>query len=208
MKRQLKRPVVYSLYAISFILLVGGIVLLGFATRRDTNENFEYVSRGILDYEEYVQVVTTNNTVIRPYLDSDIQIVKNYYDYTADAPAQQNSIIFYENTYIPSSGVSYSNGKQFDVVAIYDGKVIDVKEDDILGKTVSIEHSNGMISNYQSLSDVTVSKDDNVVKGQIIAKSSTSNISADLGNHLYFELVINGECVNPENYYGKSIDEI
>ncbi len=208
MKRQLKRPVVYSLYAISFILLVGGIVLLGFATRRDTDENFEYVSRGILDYEEYVQVVTTNNTVIRPYLDSDIQIVKNYYDYTADAPAQQNSIIFYENTYIPSSGVSYSNGKQFDVVAIYDGKVIDVKEDDILGKTVSIEHSNGMISNYQSLSDVTVSKDDNVVKGQIIAKSSTSNISADLGNHLYFELVINGECVNPENYYGKSIDEI
>ena len=208
MKRQLKRPVVYSLYAISFILLVGGIVLLGFATRRDTDENFEYVSRGILDYEEYVQVVTTNNTVIRPYLDSDIQIVKNYYDYTADAPAQQNSIIFYENTYIPSSGVSYSNGKQFDVVAIYDGKVIDVKEDDILGKTVSIEHSNGMISNYQSLSDVTVSKDDNVVKGQIIAKSSTSNISADLGNHLYFELVINAECVNPENYYGKSIDEI
>ena len=73
---------------------------------------------------------------------------------------------------------------------------------------MSIEHSNGMISNYQSLSDVTVSKDDNVVKGQIIAKSSTSNISADLGNHLYFELVINGECVNPENYYGKSIDEI
>ena len=109
MKRQLKRPVVYSLYAISFILLVGGIVLLGFATRRDTDENFEYVSRGILDYEEYVQVVTTNNTVIRPYLDSDIQIVKNYYDYTADAPAQWRGL----HTPPPCAGRSAAPRRSF-----------------------------------------------------------------------------------------------
>ena len=40
------------------------------------------------------------------------------------------------------------------------------------------------------------------------SRESTSNISSELENHLYFELIINGECVNPENYYDKSINEL
>ena len=47
-----------------------------------------------------------------------------------------------------------------------------------------------------------------VLKSQVIAKSSTSNISKDLGNHLYFELIVDGKCVNPEDYYDKSINEL
>lgn len=208
MKRQLKKSVVNGLYVISFTLLVGGIVLLGVLTKKADSKNYEYVSKGILDYEEYVQVVTTTPTIVRPYIDSNINVVKNYYDYLAESKLQEESLIYYEGTYIQSSGVSYSNGNVFDVISILNGTVKEVKEDATLGNIITIEHENGITSIYQSVSDIAVSTGDSVTQGQLIAKSSTSNISTELNNHLYFELIVNGECVNPENYYNKAINEI
>ena len=174
----------------------------------ENNDYYEYVSKGILDYEERVPVVNPNTKIIRPYIDSDVKIVKRFYDYNDEAQNQEKSLIYYEGTYIPSSGVSYSKGDVFDVVAIYDGKVKEVKEDTILGNVITIEHDNGLISMYESVSDITVKAGDSVICGQIIAKSSTSNISTDLGNHLYFELILNGVSINPENYYDKLISEL
>jgi stage II sporulation protein Q len=208
MKRQLKQSVVYGLYALSFILLISGIAILGFAVRRKGNDDFQYVSKGILDYEEKVPVVNTDIKILRPYTDKDVKLVKSFYDYKSDASEQEKSLIYFEGTYIQSSGVAYSNGEVFDVVAIYDGKVKEIKEDITLGNVIIIEHENGVISVYQSVSDIAVKQGDNVVAGELIAKSSTSNISTDLGNHLYFELIIDGVCVNPENYYDKLINEL
>ena len=209
MKRQLKRSVVYTLYAISFLFLIGGVLFLGFtASRLSNKDNTNYVSKGILDYEQRVPVVNTNATIIRPYLDQEVKLVKSFYDYKGEAESQEKSLIYYEGTYMPSSGVAYSKGDTFDVIAIYNGKVKEIKEDTTLGNVVTIEHENGVISVYQSISDIIVKEGDNVTRGQIIGKSSTSNISTDLGNHLYFELIVDGVCVNPENYYDKEISEL
>ena len=208
MKRRLKRSVVYVLYGISFMLLVGGIAILGFATTKTNSEQTSFVSKGILDYEENIPVVNTGVKIIRPYIDNEIKIVKNFYDYQAEASEQENSLIYYEGTYMQSSGVSYSKNDSFDVIAILDGVVREVKEDETLGNVITIEHSNGITSVYQSIKDFAVKVNDPVVAGQTIAKSSTSNISTELENHLYFELIIDGICVNPEDYYDKSIDEL
>ena len=208
MSRQLKKSVVYGLYGISFTLLVGGIVLLGVLTKKADTEEYEYVSKGILDYEQYVQVVNTSPIISRPYNDTSVSIVKNYYDYKAESTLQESSIIYYEGTYIQSSGVSYSNGNAFDVTSILDGTVKEIKEDNLLGNVITIEHQNGITSIYQSIDDIAVNTGDTVFQGQVIAKSATSNISTELNNHLYFELIVNGECVNPENYYDKAISEI
>lgn len=207
-KRQLKKSVIYSLYGISFSLLVGGIILLGLATKEVTEETFNYVSKSIFDYEEEVKVVNTTNAIIKPYTDSNVKIVKNYYDYQADIDSQENSLIYYQNTYIQSSGVSYSNGSTFDVVSILEGTVKEVLLDETLGNSITIEHSNGVVSVYQSVTNITVKEGDVINKGFVIATSSTSNISTDLNNHLYFELIIDGICVNPEEYYDKLINEI
>lgn len=208
MKRQLKKSVVYGLYALSFTLLVGGIAILGFATKEVSEQEVKYVSKGILDYEEKVPVVNTEVKIVRPYTDSEVKVSKNFYDYQAEAKDQESSLIYYEGTYMPSSGVSYSKGDAFDVVSILDGTVKEVKEDTTLGNVITIEHENGITSVYQSVGEISVKADDIVTSGQIIAKSATSNISTDLGNHLYFELIIDGVCVNPENYYNKAIDEL
>ena len=209
MKRRLKQSVVYSMYAVSFALLIGGIIVLGYANNKDTSENYQYVSKGILDYEGKVPVVNIDKMILRPYIDTEVKLVRNFYDYKADASLQEKSLIYYEGTYLPSSGVSYSKGDtSFDVVSILDGKVKEIKQDEILGNSITIEHENGIVSIYQSISDISVKENDSVVAGQVIAKSSTSNISTDLGNHLYFELIVNGNTVNPENYYNKSINEL
>ena len=146
--------------------------------------------------------------IARPYIDKDVNVVKSYYDYKAEAASQENSLIYYEDTYMQSSGVAYSKGDVFDVVSILDGTVTEVKEDTTLGNVITIKHENGIVSVYQSLSDIQVKENDVVTSGQILAKSSTSNISTELENHLYFELIVNGTCVNPENYYDKSVNEI
>ncbi|MBE6139400.1 MAG: M23 family metallopeptidase [Firmicutes bacterium] len=208
MKRQLKKSVVYGLYALSFTLLVGGIAILGFVAKDVSEQKTSYVSKGILDYEEKVPVVNTEVKIVRPYTDQEVKVSKNFYDYQDESSEQEQSLIYYEGTYMQSSGVSYSKGDAFDVVAILDGTVKEVKEDTTLGNIITIEHENGITSVYQSVGEISVKVDDVVVGGQVIAKSATSNISTELGNHLYFELIIDGICVDPENYYDKSINEL
>ena len=212
MKRQLKKSVVYGLYTISFSLLLGGVIGLGVVAKNisepKSSPEYRYVSKGILDYEQRVPVVSIDYKISRPYTDGDVKIVTHFYDYKSDSDTQEKSLIYYEGIYMPSSGVSYSSGEVFDVIAIYDGKVKEVKDDTTLGNVITIEHENGIISIYQSVSDISVKEGDTVSRGQTIAKSGTSNISTNLGNHLYFELIIDGECVNPENYYDKSINEL
>ena len=76
--------------------------------------------------------------IIRPYTDSDVKIVKNYYNYQGTEDEQKESIIYYEDTYMPSSGVSYGKDEEFDVVAILDGKVTKVSNDDTVGNIMEM----------------------------------------------------------------------
>ena len=209
MNRRLKRPVVYSLYVIGFGLLLGGILLLEFNNKKlDTKKpDYQYVSKTGITRED-IPVVNTKTTIIRPYTDSDVKIVKNFYNYQGTEDEQKESIIYYQDTYMPSSGVSYGKDTEFDVVSILDGKVTKVSNDDTVGNIITIEHDNGIVSTYESIKDITVKEGDTVKQGMKIATSSTANITSDLKNHLYFELSIKEKLVNPEDYFDKSLDEI
>ena len=170
-------------------------------------ENLEYVSYEVLtDNIMPVSKEETTDEIVRPYTDTSVEIGKSYYDYKEESENQEDSIIYYENTYIQNTGVDYISKNVFDVNAIADGKVISVTEDDIVGITVKIEHNNNMISVYQSIKDVTVKENDQITKGQVIATSGTNNISSDLGNHLHFELYTNGQVVDPSLYIDKELN--
>jgi len=208
-QRRLKRTMVPVVYSVAVVAVLG----LAFVLERATSpsqfkdeDHYGYVSKTIFD--ETQAVVSTDTKVMRPYLDNEIKIVKNYYDYKAEASVQENSLIFHENTYMQNSGVSYSGKENFDVIAILDGTVTNVTEDKLLGNIVEIKHENDMISTYQSLSAVNVKKDDVVKQGQLLGKSGTSNISKELNDHLHFELSYKGATVNPEDYFDKKISEL
>ena len=95
----------------------------------------------------------------------------------------------------------------FDVVSVLDGTVVDVREDELLGTVVEIKHDNDFISSYQSLSEVSVKKNDTIKQGQVIGKSGTNTIDQDLGNHLHFELYKSGEVVDPSKYFDQVISD-
>jgi len=210
-KRKLKLFVVPMIYAFSIIVFVFSMYFIEKLVNNLTfskNDTIEYVDSEIVEKDDYLPVVSTDVRIIRPYLNTEVYIAKDFYDYTKDASSQEDSIIYYENTYMQNSGIDYAHNDSFDVVSILDGTVIDVTEDNILGTTVEIRHSNDLISVYQSLSNVSVKVDDTVIQGQVIAKSGTSNINLELGNHLHFEIFYQGKIVNPEEYYNKSLEEL
>lgn len=212
MQQKLKKLAILTIYFLSVIAFGLSIyfiqILFSNIVFKTNDNNLKYVDKEILNESYSIPVIGNIETLIRPYLDTDITIAKSYYDYKSDATNQENAIIYYENTYMQNSGVDYSKSTSFDVVSILDGTVINVKEDNILGTTVEIRHNNELISIYQSLSNVTVKKDDTVLQGQIIGKSGTNNINKELKEHLHFELYYKGMVVNPEEYFGKKLQEL
>ena len=205
MKRRLKKRVVYGMYVVLFVSVLYMILSIDVASSPSVDD-VDYVSKTIVS--EDIPVVAVNNVIKRPYSDSKIRIVSDYYDFKEDASEQLNSIILFEDTYLQNSGVSYVGEGDFEVLSILDGVVLDVSENDLLGNIISIDHGNGIIAYYQSVSDIVVKQGDLVSCGSVIAHSGVSNISKDLGSHLNFELSINGILVNPENYYDHNISDI
>lgn len=202
-------PMIYGVCVIAFLFC------MYFAGKLSNNFLFKdknvtnYVDGEIVsEYDNDIPVVSTSSIIVRPYLDSNVSIYKTFYDYQDEINNQENSIILYEGTYMQNSGVDYTSDNSFDVISILDGTVINVYENEILGTSIEIRHNNDLISVYQSLSDVIVKEGDNVIQGQILAKSGLSNINRELNNHLHFELYYKGTIVNPEEYYNKSVDEL
>ena len=206
-KRKLKRFVMPTIYAI----LVVAFILSTYMTfsNEETGEYVEdinYVSSII--WSNDTPVIATDKVIQKPYSEEKVKIGKYYYDYKDTREEQQNAIIYYEGSYIQNSGIDYIYDQKFDVVSIYDGTVIKVVEYELLGKTVEVKHDNNIISVYQSLSEVNVKNGDTIKQGEKIGVSGNSKINSELGNHLHFELYINGQVSNPEECYNKKIDEL
>ena len=197
-------PVIYSIVTITMLISLMFLI----QNLLNVNKNpLTYITSGTIA-EDIVPVVSEKKTIIRPYTDQDVKIVQNFYDYKGEKQNQENSLIFYENTYLQNSGVDYGKESTFDVVAILEGTVIKVKQDDILGKIVEIRHSNDLIGSYQCLGETELKENDTVSQGQKIGTSGSCNISKNLGDHLHFEITSKGEVINPEAIYDKQLNEI
>ena len=203
-KRKLKS---YVLPSLVMILIAGALFLTtAISSLKNNDEDLStYVSSIILDPS--VAVINTSRKVINPYTDPNVTIGKNFYDYKGNAKDQEKSIIYHDDTYIQNSGIDFVSENPFEVVAVLDGTVTNVKEDDTLGKIVEIKHDNEYISIYQSLSETTVKKGDTVTQGQVIGKSGTNELDKEIGNHLHFEFYINGQVVNPSLYLNKELND-
>lgn len=211
--RRIKKSVIYTMYFIAFALILTSIYLMEMSSKRSFESEEipnTYVSRSIFDHTISVisPNVVTENKVLKPYVDEKVEIKKNFYDASADEATQKNSIIYYENTYMQSSGIAYASSEAFNVVAVMKGTVTAVTQDDLLGNIIQITHENGLVSIYEGVSEVTVKVNDTVEAGTVIAKSGTSNLLKDLENQLYFEMILEGKNVNPLLCFDRTLSEI
>ena len=208
-KLRLKKGAIIGAYLIAFSLtgMSAFFVSQNMQANNPTEEDIEYVNSSIIDDKEDREVIKEDVRMVKPYTNEEVQTLKYFYDYQAEAETQEKSILYHENTYIQNSGMDFGLTDTFDVVAVLDGTVVDVREDELLGTVVEIKHDNDFISSYQSLSEVSVKKNDTVKQGQVIGKSGTNTIDQDLGNHLHFELYKSGEVVDPSKYFDQVISD-
>lgn len=209
MERKLNKNLIYiiGLSIVLLAIIIGTYYATYSQSKLEEEEDYTYVSK--LFDEQIEPVVNSNQYLIRPYNNENVKVVQNFYDYKGKEKDQENSIINYDTTYLQNNGVAYGGiNDTFDVLAALDGTVSSIKDDNLLGKVVTITHSNGITTVYQSLSEVTVKENDQVVQGTVIGKAGESNINKDLGNHVSFEIMKDGKYLNPENCYETSIDKL
>ena len=168
-------------------------------------EDVTYVSNVILN--DVVPVASVDSVFSNPYSTDSVKISRYYYNLEDDADKQKESIVFYNNTYMPNTGIDYTNEETFDVLAIMDGSVIEIKEDEMLGKIVEIRHDNNIISSYAGLSEISVQKGEQVTTGTKIGISGTSKINENLGNHLHLEIYKDGINIDPLKVIGKKLGD-
>ena len=205
-----KKFVVPTIYTISLLLIIGSIFLLvsGISNYFKEVPDYDYTIRNVFENNKVLPVQTTKNLIIRPYLSESVNIGKYFYDYEGEREGQEKALVYYENTYMQNSGVDYISNGVFDVVSILDGEVISVEKDSVLGNIVKIKHDKDLISIYQGIDEVSVSKGDAVAQGQILGVSSTSKINPEYNSSLHFEVYYKGEILDPENLYTLSIEDL
>lgn len=87
------------------------------------------------------------------------------------------------------------------IVAAYTGIVGEASYNSSMGNYIYIEHGDGLRTIYLHASKLYVSKDDIVVKGEVIGAVGTTGRST--GPHLHFSVRLNGEYVSPWNYLSR-----
>lgn len=168
-------------------------------------EEINYVSGSILN--RTIPIINVPDLITSPFSNQEVSIKSYFYNQEDDSEKKQQSLVFYNDTYMPNTGIDYTYSEVFDVLSIYDGTVIDVKEDELLGKTVEIRHNNEIISVYQGIDNIEVKKGDIIVLGQKIGTSGTNKLN-NRGNNLHLEIYKSGEVVDPLKCIGKKMGDI
>lgn len=99
------------------------------------------------------------------------------------------------------TGIDFKASTGTSVRAADGGVVTSAGWNNSYGYYIDIDHGNGVETRYAHNSKLLVSVGDEVGQGQLISKSGSTGNSS--GPHLHFELIINGEFVDPLDYFNK-----
>ena len=96
----------------------------------------------------------------------------------------------------PHSGLDVAVPRGTPIKASAQGRVLAVDDYFFNGKTVFVDHGNGLISMYCHLDRIDVQAGDAVAQGQRIGLSGMTGRAS--GPHLHWSVVLNGVMVDPE----------
>ncbi|WP_019414238.1 M23 family metallopeptidase [Paenisporosarcina sp. TG20] len=158
----------------------------------------------VTDENNQVAVTAQNQNMKFPFDEAmldQMTVLQDFYDTEATEETQENSLLVFNQTYETNNGVSISiDGLPFEVSAVMGGTVKEVNLDPFLGDEIVLEHENGLITRYRSVSEILVQTGDVVKQGQAMATATENDFNPTAGIHLQFEVFEKGEAVNPRNY--------
>lgn len=205
-KKRIKSIVLPSIYVLIIIVTFLSISFINNKLLSNVT-NYDYSKSLMKDVTESVLSEKMPDSFTKPFVSEKVSLKTGYYSKDYDDLSQTNALITYESTYMPNMGAIYSSEDEFDVIAVYDGTVKKVKEDELLGTTVEIMHSDNLTSYYYSLKEVNLKDGDEISKGTIIGKASSNKIYEN-ENVLLFEVYNQGKSIDPEKFYDMTPDEI
>ena len=205
-KKKLRKYVLPTIYVLIILVTFLSVSLINNHLLKNVT-NYNYSKSIMKDVTENVLSEILPDKFERPYLSENVKLLSGFYSKDYDDESQKNSLIVYQNTYMPSSGTFYASQDDFDVVSVYDGKVKSIKKDEMLGDTVEVQHSDNLTTIYYSLKDVTVRENDDIKKGTIIGKATSNNLVTDK-NVLFIEVYLKGKQIDPEKFYELNPNEV
>lgn len=208
-KRKLKPWVIPTIYALVVAVVFTCLYILG----NTINDGFQSPSKNnvkdvLIEEDIPVNKEIESTKILKPYNGENVTIANKFYEKDADEKTQQNSLIYYENIYMQNTGILYNSDKQFNVMAVLDGTVKNIKEDKILGNVIEIEHGTNLTAFYQSVDNIKVKVGDQVKQGDLIATSGANNIENTKDNCLHFQVYNQGQLLNPETFYTMNLNEL
>lgn len=111
--------------------------------------------------------------------------------------------VFNKQPRSPHSGLDLAAPKGAPVYAPANGKVVLTGDYFFLGKTVFIEHGQGLITLYAHLNKILVKKDSLVEQGSLIAEVGATGRAS--GPHLHWGVYLNQVAVDPLLFIDKNI---
>ena len=205
-KMKLRKYVLPTIYVLIILVTFLSVSLINNHLLKNVT-NYNYSKSIMKDVTENVLSEILPDKFDRPYLSENVKLLSSFYSKDYDDESQKNSLIVYQNTYMPSSGTFYASQDDFDVVSVYDGKVKSIKKDEMLGDTVEVQHSDNLTTIYYSLKDVTARENDDIKKGTIIGKATSNNLVTDK-NVLFIEVYLKGKQIDPEKFYELNPNEV
>ena len=204
-KRRLKSYVLPTTYLLITITIFTGILFM--SNKSGALEEYNF-STGVMKEEVKPVVETENNDrIISSPVDLEsVKISVYYYSKDDETTRQEQSLILYEDTYLPNSGILLTSDNVFEVKSVYDGKVLEVKDDEILGTYVVIEHNANLKTYYYGIDNIEVKQNDEVKEGTILGTSKENNISKGNKSCL-FEAYYKGQTINPEKLINANIQD-
>lgn len=97
------------------------------------------------------------------------------------------------------SGIDLAGQRGTPILAAADGKVVRVVQSNALGRTITLDHGNGIQTIYGHLEKTLVTKGQMVSRGQEIGTMGSSG-KRSTGPHLHYVVEVDGKYVNPESY--------
>ncbi|WP_256759172.1 M23 family metallopeptidase [Cohnella sp. WQ 127256] len=129
----------------------------------------------------------------------DMTTIVPFYDATAPVQEREAAMVEYNSTFSAhmATDLARKDAKSFDVLAALSGKVTVAGQTPTNGYEVQIEHPQGLVTVYQSLTDLKVQVGDEIEQGDVIASAGQSELEPQEVVHVHFEVLNNGLSVNP-----------
>lgn len=187
MKEVFKRYGYWMLLGVSVAFLICVIALSSSYGSKATE------TAKVIENEETSFVTADPITFVSPV--ASVNIVKDY----------SNSALQYSKTlkqWEAHKAIDFLADEGTDVLAVKDGKVIDVSYSYLMGNTVKLDVGNGLVVVYSSLqNDVPVKVGDTLKSGEKIGKvGNTAKGEVSEGAHLHLETWLNNVNVDPNIY--------